>query len=317
MADAPLRPDTFRLRSSPGGAVNLFTRQAVRARPRPRLRRRRDGQLPVPRSRLRRRPLPRRHRARRAARRGPARDPPRAEGRRPVARLRAEQEHALAGDPARRRALRLLGSRPQGRVHARGVPARAARGRLRADRTAHARRARHAVGGGDRRRGRALARALRPPQPLEARGRAAPAGREHRVPRGGEEALMAVLGLLPSIRGGLGELARTGQHSRLIDGYLRPYARAFEEVRYFSYLDESLADFSADAELLARVRVLPGGGWHPWLYAFVLPFRHRRALAACDVVRVFQVTGVIPALVARRLYGVPFVTTYGFWYGTP
>jgi len=126
---------------------------------------------------------------------------------------------------------------------------------------------------------------------------------------------MAVLGLLPSIRGGLGELARTGQHSRLIDGYLRPYARAFEEVRYFSYLDESLADFSADVELLARVRVLPGGGWHPWLYAFVLPFRHRRALAACDVVRVFQVTGVIPALVARRLYGVPFVTTYGFWYG--
>ena len=49
---------------------------------------------------------------------------------------------------------------------------------------------------------------------------------------------MSVLGLLPAIRGGLGELARTGQHARLVDGYLRPYARAFDAVRYFSYLPE-------------------------------------------------------------------------------
>src|SRR5207245_9846627 len=62
-------------------------------------------------------------------------------------------------------------------------------------------------------------------------------------------------------------------------------------------------------------RGLAGGGWPPWLYAFGRPCGDRRALAACDVVRVFQVTGVIPALVALRLYGVPFVTTYGFWSG--
>ena len=123
-----------------------------------------------------------------------------------------------------------------------------------------------------------------------------------------------VLGLLPAIRGGLGELAKTGQHSRLIDGYLRPYARAFEEVRYFSYLSESLGDYTADAELLARVRLLPGGGWHSWLYAFLLPLRYRRELRGCAILRVFQVTGVIPALVAKRLFGLPFVTTYGFWY---
>src|SRR5207249_4127625 len=151
------------------------------------------------------------------------------------------QEHALAGDPARRRALRLLGSRPQGRVHARGVPARAARGRLRADRTAHARRARHAVGGGDRRRRRALARALRPPQPLEARGRAAPAGREHRVPRGGEEARMTV-GMLPALGGGLRALAASGQAPRLVEGYFRPYVAALGRVDYFTYALERLEE---------------------------------------------------------------------------
>jgi glycosyltransferase involved in cell wall biosynthesis len=123
-----------------------------------------------------------------------------------------------------------------------------------------------------------------------------------------------VLGLLPSIRGGLGELAKTGQDSRLIDGYLRPYAAAFRGVRYFSYLDESLDAYVADPDLLARVRVLRGGWLHPWLYAFLMPLRYRRELRGCSVLRVFQITGVIPALIAKRIFGVPYVTTYGFWY---
>jgi glycosyltransferase involved in cell wall biosynthesis len=123
-----------------------------------------------------------------------------------------------------------------------------------------------------------------------------------------------ILGLLPEIRGGLGELARTGQLSRFIDGYLRPYARVFDETRYFSYLAESLADYTDDPRLRDRVRVYPGGRWHPWVHALVMPFRHRRALAGCSVLRVYQVTGVIPAVLAKRLLGVPFVTTYGFWY---
>jgi glycosyltransferase involved in cell wall biosynthesis len=123
-----------------------------------------------------------------------------------------------------------------------------------------------------------------------------------------------IVGLLPAVRDGLGALARTGQHSRLIDGYLRPYARAFDELRYFSYLDESLDSFTADRELLARARVFPGGGVHPWLYAFSMVRRHGRAMSECSVFRVFQVTGALPAVLARRRWGVPFVTTYGFHY---
>lgn len=123
-----------------------------------------------------------------------------------------------------------------------------------------------------------------------------------------------VLGLLPEIRGGLGELAKTGQHSRFVDGYLKSYARAFEEVRYFSYLQESLTEYTRDPELEGKFRLYPGGSRHPWFYTFFLPFRYRRQLRDCAVLRVFQLTGVIPALVAKRLFGVPFVTTYGFHY---
>jgi glycosyltransferase involved in cell wall biosynthesis len=123
-----------------------------------------------------------------------------------------------------------------------------------------------------------------------------------------------ILGLLPAIRGGLGELAMTGQHARLIDGYLKPYARAFEAVRYFSYLAESLDAYTTDPELSGRVRIYPGRGWHPWAYSFMMAFRHRDAFRGCAIFRVFQVTGAIPALIAKRRFGVPFVTTYGFWY---
>jgi glycosyltransferase involved in cell wall biosynthesis len=121
-----------------------------------------------------------------------------------------------------------------------------------------------------------------------------------------------ILGLLPEIRGGLGTLARAGQHSRFIDGYLKPYARAFDEIRYFSYLVESLEDYVDDARVRASVRLLAGVRWHPWAYAFAMPIRYRRELRGCSVLRVFQVTGVIPALVSKWRFGVPFVTTYGY-----
>jgi glycosyltransferase involved in cell wall biosynthesis len=123
-----------------------------------------------------------------------------------------------------------------------------------------------------------------------------------------------VLGLLPAIGGGLGELAKTGQHGRLIDGYFMPYVRAFEAVHYFSYLDESFSTYTKDPELAARVRLHPGGTWHPWAYGFVMPLRYARELRRCSILRVFQVTGALPAVIAKRRFGVPFVTTYGFWY---
>lgn len=45
-----------------------------------------------------------------------------------------------------------------------------------------------------------------------------------------------------------------------------------------------------------------------------MPWAHAAQFRTCGVLRVFQVTGVIPAVIARRRFGVPFVTTYGFSY---
>jgi glycosyltransferase involved in cell wall biosynthesis len=42
---------------------------------------------------------------------------------------------------------------------------------------------------------------------------------------------------------------------------------------------------------------------------------HAEEFRRCRVLRVFQITGVIPAIRAKRCFGTPYVTTYGFWYG--
>lgn len=123
------------------------------------------------------------------------------------------------------------------------------------------------------------------------------------------------VGLLPALGGSIRALAQTGQQSRLIDGYFRPYLRAFDGLTYVSYLPETLAEFTDDATLRERVRVLaPSGPISRGRRAVQIPFLHAAALRECAALRVFQITGVIPALIARRRFGIPYVTTYGFWY---
>ena len=123
------------------------------------------------------------------------------------------------------------------------------------------------------------------------------------------------LGLLPALGGGLGELASTGQAGRLLDGYLARYVGAFERVLYFSYLVEALGDFTRDPALLGRVElVAPPARMTRGRRAATLAWTEAARLRQCAVLRVFQITGTVPALVARARLGVPYVTTYGFSY---
>jgi hypothetical protein len=124
-----------------------------------------------------------------------------------------------------------------------------------------------------------------------------------------------IVGMLPAAGGGLRALAATGQAPRLIDGYLRPYVVALGRVDYFTYAPERLEEFTRDPILLERVRVLaPARATPRAVRTLTLASSHATELAACAVLRVFQLTGAIPALIARARFGVPYVVTYGFWY---
>jgi len=123
------------------------------------------------------------------------------------------------------------------------------------------------------------------------------------------------IGFLPALGSGIRSLAEAGQLSRLLDGYMRPYADAFGEVLYFSYLPESLEEFTSDPALLRRVRVFaPAQPMSRGRRALTMTTAHADEFRRCRALRVFQITGTIPARRAAKRFGIPYITTYGFWY---
>jgi len=88
-------------------------------------------------------------------------------------------------------------------------------------------------------------------------------------------------------------------------------------VWYFSYRPEALGDYTSDRQLLQSAEVLAPSRHLPRaVRALQIPFAHASIIRRCAVLRAFQITGVVPALLSRWRFGVPFVTTYGFWYGS-
>jgi len=120
------------------------------------------------------------------------------------------------------------------------------------------------------------------------------------------------LALLPGLGGSLTDLANHGQLDRLLSYYLPAYLEHFARVRYFSYAPESVADFTADAELLRRLEVVaPRRSVPRRLRALQLGLGPGRgALRECGLARALHAPGALPALLA----GVPYACTYGYFY---
>lgn len=116
-----------------------------------------------------------------------------------------------------------------------------------------------------------------------------------------------ILGIFPEQGGSIANLGRTGQDTRFIQAYLAEYARHFAKVYYFSYINEQ-------PTLPANCYVVPNPGYHRWRYTFTVPLIQRRYIAECDVFRVLQAYGSIPAQVSKVLYGKPYIVTYGYRY---
>jgi glycosyltransferase involved in cell wall biosynthesis len=116
------------------------------------------------------------------------------------------------------------------------------------------------------------------------------------------------LGVLSEQGGSIGNLAASGQDRRFIDEYLARYGRVFDEVLYFSYADET-------AILPPRCRIVPNAArLHRWIYSWAMPLLRARDFRRCDALRVMQLTGEVPAILGKLLYGVPFAATYGYRY---
>ena len=125
----------------------------------------------------------------------------------------------------------------------------------------------------------------------------------------------STLGVLMQMGGTLRDYASNGQIDNLFRYHLAGYLKVFERILFFSYRDERIEDFTDDPVFRARIAVVPNRSRLPdKLYALVLPFVHPAAVRSCSVFRVLQAMGTPPTIMARKAYGVPYVTTFGYQY---
>lgn len=123
-----------------------------------------------------------------------------------------------------------------------------------------------------------------------------------------DRASKRTLGVILPPGGSLRVLDEHGQKSRYLM-YLKQYAESFDRVFLFSYEPESGAGLPDRVTLIAPERALS----KRW-YMFWLPIAKRQYIQQCSVLRVMQMDGCIPAVLARWLYRVPFVATFGYKY---
>lgn len=108
----------------------------------------------------------------------------------------------------------------------------------------------------------------------------------------------------------LANQAKTGQDERFINYYLKKYSKNFNKIFIFSYGDkEYKKKLPNNVLLLSNKHKIS----YP-IYQFLLPFLYLNKLKNCQVMRVMQAAGAIPAIIAKLLFGKKIVLTYGYDY---
>lgn len=116
------------------------------------------------------------------------------------------------------------------------------------------------------------------------------------------------LGIFLNLGDSFSRYRLSGRDSHWLNNYLRFYPKIFQPVYVFSYANES-NPFPELIILLPNRYRLPR-----WLYTWLIPWFYRKEIKLCRVLRVKQMLGVWPALIARLLWRIPVVATYGYDY---
>lgn len=98
-----------------------------------------------------------------------------------------------------------------------------------------------------------------------------------------------------------------GQDILLKKYYIR-LSKEFDHVYIFSY-GQFRTEISKSVTLISNTLGLPR-----FVYVFVLPLIHKKILRQSSVIRGMQLTGGIPAVIAKFLYRKPVVINYGYDY---
>lgn len=116
------------------------------------------------------------------------------------------------------------------------------------------------------------------------------------------------LGLFLAIGESFKDFETKGQLKRLVNYNIKKYAQNFDKVYIFSYKNENV-------KLPKNCLLVPNKTFlHRYIYGPLIPLFHPKEIASCNVLRGLQITGGIPAILAKLIFGKPFVVNYGYHY---
>lgn len=117
------------------------------------------------------------------------------------------------------------------------------------------------------------------------------------------------LGIYLALGDSFRNMSKTGQDDRFLAYYLKNYSRNFSEVVMFSYQNEK------PKNLPKNVKVIPNRfNLHRYIYGFLLPVLNFKEVNGCDIIRVFHLSGTVPAIVTKFVFGKKFVFNYAYDY---
>lgn len=118
-----------------------------------------------------------------------------------------------------------------------------------------------------------------------------------------------ILGLFFPLGDSLSELEKNGKLTRLTDYYLPAYLKKFKCIYIFSYgLDH-------DFVLPKGCVLLPNKhNFHRVVYTLLLPVIYWGYFCRINTSRVLQLSGIVPALIAKMVWGVKVFVTFGYDY---
>lgn len=117
------------------------------------------------------------------------------------------------------------------------------------------------------------------------------------------------LGILLSLGDSFEKQQQFGQFERFEKLYLEKYKKNFKNVYVFSYGKDTKFQNRKSFILIPKTLNI-----HRYIYTFLMPLIQKKIINQIAVFRVMQTTGVIPAMIIRFFYKIPYVVTYGYSY---
>ncbi|PJA02336.1 hypothetical protein COX73_01315, partial [bacterium (Candidatus Gribaldobacteria) CG_4_10_14_0_2_um_filter_36_18] len=114
------------------------------------------------------------------------------------------------------------------------------------------------------------------------------------------------LGILLNLGDSFKTYRQSGRDIHWRNNYLKYYPHEFNQPLVFSYYHEP-NPFPELIKLLPNRTSLPR-----FIYTFLIPFIYFKQLKSCQVLRVKQMPGVWPALIAKLFWRLPVISTYGY-----